>query len=343
VAEREESPAEYIGRVYAEQGMPGVQAAFRARLDANADVLLARVRAAGLLEGADALHRMVDHLLTAGVLPQHLAPARAEVTRLLAAAGQAPAVSETRPTGAAGAGAGTGTRGDGQAPAPQPETAPDFFQSGRTYLRRRWHFQCLAIAPSPFNGEVRAVGWLFREGEPATATALNPDDWAHGEWAAAPAAAPGTPDAALRTRVAELTHALASVTHQSRSSQRCATCGHIGRAHTVPAPHRCFASGSECPCTAFQQPCVWPAQPCVCPDFVRALGKDTGDRAQRPAGESTQPDTCDRCHQPFDPTDTRFDGHARHTETPWCRHCVDNCHESTDAFHKCAVCTPKEN
>lgn len=68
----------------------------------------------------------------------------------------------------------------------RPTTAPaDFFQPGRTYQRRRWHFQCLAVAPNPFNGETRAVGYLYRPGEPATATALDPDDWAHGEWAAA--------------------------------------------------------------------------------------------------------------------------------------------------------------
>jgi hypothetical protein len=58
-----------------------------------------------------------------------------------------------------------------------------FFQPGRTYQRRRWLFQCLAVAPNPFNGETRAVGFLHRPGEPATATALDPDDWAHGGWA----------------------------------------------------------------------------------------------------------------------------------------------------------------
>lgn len=59
---------------------------------------------------------------------------------------------------------------------------PEFFQKDRTYQRRRWQFQCLAVAPNPFNGETRAVGFLHRPGEPATATALDPDDWAHGGW-----------------------------------------------------------------------------------------------------------------------------------------------------------------
>ena len=59
----------------------------------------------------------------------------------------------------------------------------DFFEPDRTYQRRRWQFQCLAVAPNPFNGETRAVGYLHRPGEPATAAALDPDDWAHGGWA----------------------------------------------------------------------------------------------------------------------------------------------------------------
>lgn len=61
------------------------------------------------------------------------------------------------------------------------ETA-EFFEADRTYQRRRWIFQCLAVAPNPFNQETRAVGFLYRHGEPATATALDPDDWEHGEW-----------------------------------------------------------------------------------------------------------------------------------------------------------------
>lgn len=58
----------------------------------------------------------------------------------------------------------------------------DFFQAGQTYQRRRWFFQCLAVAPNPFNQEIRAVGFLFRPGEPATTTALDPDDWECQGW-----------------------------------------------------------------------------------------------------------------------------------------------------------------
>ncbi|MEU5360221.1 hypothetical protein ACFY9R_29130 [Streptomyces albidoflavus] len=66
--------------------------------------------------------------------------------------------------------------------------APTFFQPGITYhLRRRWHFQCLAVAPDPFNGEIRAVGFIYRPGEPARTTAYGPADWAYGDWNAASA------------------------------------------------------------------------------------------------------------------------------------------------------------
>jgi hypothetical protein len=47
---------------------------------------------------------------------------------------------------------------------------------------------------------------------------------------------------------------------------------------------------------------------------------------------------CTRCKTPFDPQDRTFDGRARHDETPFCRSCVDRCHESTDFAHQCAVC-----
>lgn len=68
---------------------------------------------------------------------------------------------------------------------------------------------------------------------------------------------------------------------------------------------------------------------------VDTAGKDTR------SGESTPPaDTCGRCRKPFDPTDTTFDGQARQGVTPFCRRCVDRCHESEDAGHRCPVCSP---
>ncbi|MEV4440430.1 hypothetical protein AB0K09_15675 [Streptomyces sp. NPDC049577] len=54
--------------------------------------------------------------------------------------------------------------------------------------------------------------------------------------------------------------------------------------------------------------------------------------------EDDQPAPCAQCHRPFDPTDKRFDGRGRHDETPFCRRCVDRCHESSDFAHECAIC-----
>lgn len=62
------------------------------------------------------------------------------------------------------------------------ETEPEFFQAGRTYQRKRWMFQCLAVAPEPFRGQQRAVGFLYREGENATATSMNHEDWSDAAW-----------------------------------------------------------------------------------------------------------------------------------------------------------------
>ncbi|CAM5683699.1 MULTISPECIES: hypothetical protein [Streptomyces] len=56
----------------------------------------------------------------------------------------------------------------------------------------------------------------------------------------------------------------------------------------------------------------------------------------------TSPATCGRCRQLFDPEDTRFDGRARHNDSPFCRSCVDSCREALDAFHRCAVCRAPE-
>lgn len=46
---------------------------------------------------------------------------------------------------------------------------------------------------------------------------------------------------------------------------------------------------------------------------------------------------CAKCHNPFHPDDTRPDGRAT-DDGIHCRRCVTRCHESTDAFHECAVC-----
>lgn len=51
-----------------------------------------------------------------------------------------------------------------------------------------------------------------------------------------------------------------------------------------------------------------------------------------------EPTNCNNCHLAFDPTDTRFDGRARYHTTAWCRTCVNRCHDSEIADHRCGVC-----
>ena len=56
-------------------------------------------------------------------------------------------------------------------------------------------------------------------------------------------------------------------------------------------------------------------------------------RAAAPAAEK-----CGKCRRPFDPADTRFDGHAQHKPTPYCRGCVDRCRDNEIADHRCVIC-----
>jgi hypothetical protein len=50
--------------------------------------------------------------------------------------------------------------------------------------------------------------------------------------------------------------------------------------------------------------------------------------------------SCGRCYRPFDASDTRFDGRARHKATPFCRWCTDNCADG-GTEHVCVICEPK--
>ncbi|MET7321482.1 hypothetical protein [Streptomyces sp. NPDC005549] len=59
---------------------------------------------------------------------------------------------------------------------------------------------------------------------------------------------------------------------------------------------------------------------------------------ERSASEEPPTAACGKCAMPFDPADTRHDGRAQQDGTAYCRGCVDRCHESTDAFHVCAIC-----
>lgn len=56
------------------------------------------------------------------------------------------------------------------------------------------------------------------------------------------------------------------------------------------------------------------------------------------ARSEEQPAACGKCKTPFDPTDTRHDGHAQKRDTPYCRRCVDLCHDNEIADHRCVIC-----
>ncbi|MFJ8798463.1 hypothetical protein [Streptomyces sp. NPDC102487] len=61
----------------------------------------------------------------------------------------------------------------------------------------------------------------------------------------------GTDVPALLAEVRRLTAELADALRPN--TPRLCKCGHSNHAHTVPAPHSCFAFGKTCPCEAFQQ------------------------------------------------------------------------------------------
>ncbi|GAB2960714.1 hypothetical protein [Streptomyces heilongjiangensis] len=74
------------------------------------------------------------------------------------------------------------------------------------------------------------------------------------------------------------------------------------------------------------------------------LGWNTDYLRQKLTAEETEAaererNRCRRCSTPFDPADTRHDGRARHGDTPWCRWCVDGCHDG-GAEHVCLICDP---
>lgn len=71
-------------------------------------------------------------------------------------------------------------------------------------------------------------------------------------------------------------------------------------------------------------------------DVIRAhllIREDSTPAVEQPAAEA-----CGKCKQPFDPADTRFDGRARYYLTPYCRGCVDRCHDTEIADHRCVIC-----
>jgi hypothetical protein len=49
---------------------------------------------------------------------------------------------------------------------------------------------------------------------------------------------------------------------------------------------------------------------------------------------------CGICGSLFTPAGEPRDQHSRHADSPWCRGCVEQCHEGGDG-HRCVICTPK--
>lgn len=61
----------------------------------------------------------------------------------------------------------------------------DFFEPGHAYTSSGKEFRCVAVTPSPTTGERRAIGWALAPVYDVRAwhpTALDPDDWTHGDW-----------------------------------------------------------------------------------------------------------------------------------------------------------------
>lgn len=77
------------------------------------------------------------------------------------------------------------------------------------------------------------------------------------------------------------------------------------------------------------------------PTFADRLAKQGELAFQAQMAERTStpsPTQCGRCHQRFESAGPAFDGRARYGDTPYCRRCIDRCHESTDSAHTCVIC-----
>jgi hypothetical protein len=66
------------------------------------------------------------------------------------------------------------------------------------------------------------------------------------------------------------------------------------------------------------------------------LAAHPGEDVEAPTAAAEE--ACGKCKTPFDPADTRFDGRAQYHETPYCRGCVDRCHDNEIADHRCVIC-----
>ncbi|MEV7389589.1 hypothetical protein [Streptomyces sp. NPDC091215] len=49
-------------------------------------------------------------------------------------------------------------------------------------------------------------------------------------------------------------------------------------------------------------------------------------------------EVCGKCRQPFGPSEIFLNGRARYGDTPFCRSCVNRCHDNEIADHRCVIC-----
>lgn len=61
------------------------------------------------------------------------------------------------------------------------------------------------------------------------------------------------------------------------------------------------------------------------------------ETSQNVAAGADAESRCAKCARRFDPEDTSFDGEAQYRGTPFCRRCVDACHDTEIADHWCMV------
>ena len=63
-------------------------------------------------------------------------------------------------------------------------------------------------------------------------------------------------------------------------------------------------------------------------------------KPERPLTPGVPGYACARCGSLFTSPGELRDEHSRLADSPWCRGCVDQCHEGGDG-HRCVICTPE--
>ncbi|MFJ8538132.1 hypothetical protein [Streptomyces sp. NPDC093591] len=83
---------------------------------------------------------------------------------------------------------------------------------------------------------------------------------------------------------------------------------------------------------------IWASKISTAGDQLHSLLESVTTGGEDEPAVEQPAEVCGKCRRPFDPADTRFDGHAWHKQTPYCRACVDCCHDSEIADHRCVIC-----